>query len=435
MQRFVILGLLVVLLQGVPSSTESLIPAVVITDLGTLPGDDESFATAVGRRGQVVGASALGSLVGERHAFRWTAEDGMQPLPMVPGSVSTQSVDINDHGQIVGVGWMLSGAPRAVLWSVEGEVIDLGTLGGDSSLAIGINERGEVVGWSQTVTDESHAFLWTQEGGMRDLGTLGGGRSVAFAINDLGQVVGDSRTPTGEFHAFLWSERDGMKDLGTLGGRLSVANALNNLGQVVGYSWTTSAFRPAHAFLWTAADRMVDLGTLGGDWGRGNGINTFGQVVGDSSLPSGNVRAFVWTETEGMQDLGTLAGDFGGAAGINDSGQVVGLSQTASGKFHATLWWTSLPVSTVQDILELLRMGIDNLLATENLTQDQAAGLLDKLSEVEAKLQQDNGRSAAQQLAAFLNQVQGFVAAGVLQPEEAQSLNDLAESALRQLGT
>ena len=42
--------------------------------------------------------------------------------------------------------------------------------------------------------------------GMVDLGTLGGTSSVANAINDRGQVVGRSQTPESlGGHAFVWT--------------------------------------------------------------------------------------------------------------------------------------------------------------------------------------------------------------------------------------
>ncbi|HXK31377.1 MAG TPA: hypothetical protein VJZ94_01370 [Candidatus Paceibacterota bacterium] len=42
------------------------------------------------------------------------------------------------------------------------EVIDLGTLGGDSSVAYGINDRGQVVGNSKTSNGSEHAFLYSK---------------------------------------------------------------------------------------------------------------------------------------------------------------------------------------------------------------------------------------------------------------------------------
>jgi len=58
-------------------------------------------------------------------------------------------------------------------------IIDLGTLGGNSSSATDVNARGQVVGLSETESGERHAFLWTTDDGMIDLGTLGGSSSTA----------------------------------------------------------------------------------------------------------------------------------------------------------------------------------------------------------------------------------------------------------------
>ena len=78
--------------------------------------------------------------------------------------------------------------------------VDLGTLGGISSVARSISPSGAVVGWSETSTGERHAFLWSK-GVMTDLGTLGGGLSEAYSINPRGDVVGQSLTAAGQLRA------------------------------------------------------------------------------------------------------------------------------------------------------------------------------------------------------------------------------------------
>jgi probable HAF family extracellular repeat protein len=79
------------------------------------------------------------------------------------------AADINEHGQIVGRGF-LSG----FLWD-DGVLTDLGHLGGYYSTPYDINEHGQVVGTSNIGSgDESHAFLW-EDGVMTDLGALGTG--------------------------------------------------------------------------------------------------------------------------------------------------------------------------------------------------------------------------------------------------------------------
>src|SRR4051812_17006260 len=84
--------------------------------------------------------------------------------------------------------------PAEILYSVT----DLGA----NSLGNGINNAGQVTGRIRTPNGNVHAFLYSN-GQMMDLGTLGGTLSNGQGINDAGQVVGSSGTADGFRHAFL----------------------------------------------------------------------------------------------------------------------------------------------------------------------------------------------------------------------------------------
>jgi probable HAF family extracellular repeat protein len=144
---------------------------------------------------------------------------------------------------------------QVALSSPSPAVRDLGTLGGrPHSYAVALNERAQVIGWCSNTpgTDEElpptpRAFLW-ENGEMRDLGTLGGTYSIAYAINEAGQVAGQSQTADGQWHAVVW-ENGEMSALDTLGGKYSAALAINDAGQIVGWSRTRKDVK--HAVLWT----------------------------------------------------------------------------------------------------------------------------------------------------------------------------------------
>jgi len=78
------------------------------------------------------------------------------------------------------------------------------------------------------------------------------------------------------------------------------------------------------------------------------------------------------------------------------------------------------------DPLEELIDQLEGLIATGVLTQDQGAGLLDKIHEAVAKHDAGQTGAACNQLSSFINQVDAFIGNGTLTPAQGQSLVDLA---------
>lgn len=260
-----------------------------ITDLGTLPGDRNSFGWSIGEGGHVVGTS-YGS---DRfdHAFVWHNGVMTHLPPVVRGS--TRAFAVNATGDVVGSSDG-PGSGVAVIWR-GGRVTSLGTLGGYSSTAVDINDAGQVVGTAELVAGSyaRHAYRW-ENGSMTDLGTIGGEFAEAIAINARGDVVGWSTTDASnsDIHGFVW--RDGrMTDLALPGGVSCAAVAINDVGQVAG-----SCFMPAtgkaRSFLWENGV-MTELGTLGGHASAAiRGINNAGHIVGSSETPGGQTRPVLW---------------------------------------------------------------------------------------------------------------------------------------------
>jgi probable HAF family extracellular repeat protein len=293
-------------------------------------------------------------------------------------------------------------------------IVDLGTLGGETSEANAINATGQVAGTADTGTvGVRRAFLW-ESGVIFNLGVIDGGNSAAFAINDAGIVVGSSsqkaarfsvsgvpqevgpnvpsifpgnrvarginasgdicgtmRYPAGPSPHTIWTDRPfvlisgGYSELPTLGGSNGYAHDINDSGMVVGASQIAgdaayNAFRDSFGL-------FVNMGTLGGTNARANAINSAGDFVGYSDiLGSAFHRAFLYRTSAGvMTDLGTLS-RFSEAMALNSQRVVVGYSFDANGVSRAVRF----SGGQVADLNTLIKPGSGWLLTTANGIND-----------------------------------------------------------------
>lgn len=197
-----------------------------LTDLGTFgPSPSGSYATAINNNGQVLARSQI--------PFLW--ENGNS-------TYAGYAAGLNNNGEVLQYGDNYS-SNHAWLWNPStNSRTDLGSLG-TNGIATGVNDNGQVTGVN-TYNENGYGYwhaTFLSNGNLTDLGTLGGSNSWSTSINKSGQVVGFSTlsgntsvSPSdGPHHAFIW-DNGSMTDLGTLGNVESDAYDINDNGQVVG---------------------------------------------------------------------------------------------------------------------------------------------------------------------------------------------------------
>ncbi len=272
------------------------------------------------------------------------------------------------------------------------DIVDLGTLGGTSSVARAINEHSQVVGWSQDAAGRTEAFLW-QNGSMTGLGFLpGGSNSMAYAINNHGEITGRANVSASAYHAFRFSEGT-MASIGTMDdGLVSLGTGINDAGDIAGASYKSYN----HGFVFRSNQFVHVYPWQMNQYGNSEcfGINSEGRTCGITYLlfGAGYERwwGYVWRDENNdgihqsaeMQALGSLGvaysiGMRSQANAINDLGQVVGLTGITNSWYphHAFL---ITPSSGVWKIPEA-DSHPDHINPTNALMQD--LGTLDRVTD------------------------------------------------------
>jgi probable HAF family extracellular repeat protein len=318
----------------------------VVATFAPVPADHPRYqvtqlAPVVGEDGRPAAMNEAGQVVGNSPSGPWVFDSRTNTVRRLFGPGETRRFIANGiaaNGDVVG--YELRGSiRRAFLFTVRGDVVDLGIRNSSSNTANVVNAAGRVAGDWVTAEGELHAFVF-ESGSFTDLGTLGGIESLSFAINEHGQVTGQAQVASGPRHAFLWDGK--LRDLGSLGGNFSRGQGINRLGQVAGMSTLTPDDDDLiHAVVWDASG-MRDLGTLPGlPWVSATGINDAGVVVGnvynklyadpdpDPNEPANahyDSRAYVFRDGV-MWDLNELIPDLKirlrTSLGINNAGQIL----------------------------------------------------------------------------------------------------------------
>lgn len=95
------------------------------------------------------------------------------PLQGLPKRYQTRPTRISDSGMMTGSCLVANGFPHACVWSPDGTVQEVGTLGGSESFGSAVNDQQRVVGYSFLAGDEQRvAFVWTVADGFTVIPTI-----------------------------------------------------------------------------------------------------------------------------------------------------------------------------------------------------------------------------------------------------------------------
>lgn len=171
-------------------------------DLPSLDGD-QNFGLAINDNTEIVGYVDSDGVVDGTNVYSaafWEQDANgnfvLTNLGIPNGFAQSFARDLNENGLVIGQATNGSGATltsSGFLWD-NGNLINLGSLGGTRGDALSINESGQIVGFSNLASEVAHGTLW-QEGQLFDLNNLvingtGWVLNQATGINGRGQIIG-----------------------------------------------------------------------------------------------------------------------------------------------------------------------------------------------------------------------------------------------------
>lgn len=287
--------------------------------------DQGSSALSINNAGQIVGQVNLNGMTDGLRAFIW--ENGQRRLILQNTRMYANA--INDSGWVVG-SYFPDTQQQGFLWK-DSSLFDLGHLGSYGVFPTDINELGDIVGIGSDANGKVKAFLW-QNGGMTELPVPGDWNGItrvsATAINNSGQIAGDTGFNDGFVHPFIWENNS----ITLLGLSKAEAHDINEQGYLTG-----TAYNFDGGFRWK--DGLMEM-VFQGNNTQAWRISDNGLIVAyrDSLWQDGtvyNVNELLDESADGWSNI--VFND------INNAGQIVG-----RGKYQDKLYAILLDPAAVQ---------------------------------------------------------------------------------------
>lgn len=318
--------------------------------LDTPSGTHSSYVEAINNNGEAAGSAYTASA---DRAMKWSS--ATTPVVTNLGNLGTWGIsrayDINDSGDICGVGQLSSSDPyQPLLWS-GGSMANIIPSGGYAGYAYGINSHGHVAGMAYAGPGytNQHPFVWNGTSSSNIVPGGGYNTDQVVGINDAGHVIASNY---GSATVAIYA--NGSRNVIANNGWWSnpIVLAINHLGQALYVQSTGGPSYSDYLSLWNPNVRNTTTGFVqditptgratGYTLGYKGGLNAYGDACFSytptgSTSPIAVVRLRTSTGASVWENLNTLIPAGSGwvlwsAKGINDKGQIVGEGQyTVSG--------------------------------------------------------------------------------------------------------
>jgi len=279
----------------------------------------------------------------------------------VPGALATEARGINNNGEIVGFykttacgdyDVKVPSCPTKGFKYVNGTYVKLMVPNSVSTAILGVNDPGDLVGFYKKSDGSIHGFIWFHQNVVKTIdypNPPSGAKTIPFGINKTGTVVGGLWTvsSTGTFPARGWVWVNGTfsnmnpTQSGSAAPCCWSVNGITNVGYIIGQVFQ-SDFNTA--WFKAGSDEDFFLGKSGGDT-FATGVNSKADVVGYDSARGWFASTI--EANEGTNDAAETAPKFvtvqypnAGSTipfGLNYARGVVGTYSDSSGKMHGFL--------------------------------------------------------------------------------------------------